>query len=75
MYEPENNPGSQKPDTDTLEQIDSAKENIGEEYLDAIFDINSKLSRQEYMRLLVEKQPWIFNPKDVRARVNKEING
>ncbi len=70
-WEVEINPDSEKPDDSEFEKIDDVKETLSEDYLDQIFDTSSKLSRKEYMKLLTEKQGWIFSPKAIRARIAK----
>ena len=36
---------------------------IAEEFLDAIFDANSKIARKEYMEAVATKQAWIFDSR------------
>jgi len=50
----------------TDEQIEEIRsdtyELIQEEFIDQIFDAESKLARKEWESLVVKKAPWIFNP-------------
>jgi hypothetical protein len=62
---------SEKRDTSKIN--DSLYDDMKENFLDTVFDQASKLSRNDYMGLVVEKSGWIFSSKDVRAAVDKKL--
>lgn len=68
QYESEIN-GGEKTNGDKINE--DLLEKIGEEFLDAIFDANAKISRQEYLDLIAQKQSWIFSAKQIREKVDK----
>ena len=53
---------------------DSLFDDMKENFLDTVFDQASKLSRKDYMNLVIEKSGWIFNAKEVRVVVEKKAN-
>ena len=48
--------------------IDTMKE----AFLDAIFDNSAKLTRNEYMDLVISKANWIFTSKGIREKVKNQ---
>jgi hypothetical protein len=38
-----------------------------------VYDSASKLPRNEYMKIVMEKEPWIFSSKLIRERIEKRI--
>jgi hypothetical protein len=39
-----------------------------EEFLDAVFDTESRLERDEFVEAVAKNQPWIFDPNKIRER-------
>ena len=48
-------------------------ENLTEEFLDAVFDYESKLDREVWEKIVADKCAWIFSPKKVRDKIFKAI--
>ena len=48
-------------------------EKIKESFLDEVFGSSSKMSRKDYMEAVASKQNWISSSKQVRDKVEKEI--
>ena len=46
---------------------------LKENFLDIVFDVAPKLSKKDYQELIIKKAPWLFNPKEIRAHVDKKI--
>jgi len=42
---------------------------VCEEFIDKIFEFESKLDREEFEKLVIEKQKWIFNTNDIRKNI------
>ena len=58
--------------TVTDEQIKEAREeydDIIEEFLDEVFDTESRLEREEFVESVAKNQAWIFDPNKVRERL------
>lgn len=70
--EVEGNGGEAKISEDRINE--DLLEKIRESFLDDIFGSSSKLTRKEYMEKVANKQNWIFSSKQVRDRVDKELN-
>lgn len=69
-YEPEVNGGLM---TGVVEPLnEDMLSDIRESFLDEVFGSSSKLSRKDYMDAVATKQNWIFNPKSIRERIDKE---
>lgn len=54
-------------------KIDDVKETISEGFLDDVFGAASKLTRKEWETKVASTQKWLFDSKQVRARVEKEV--
>ncbi len=61
--------GKENADKINEDLFDDMKEN----FLDTVFDQASKLSRKEYMDLVIAKAAWIFDSNEIRQVVDKKI--
>ena len=61
--------GGQPTNSDKIN--DDLLETLAESFLDEVFGSLAKLPRNEYMQTVATKQNWIFNPKEIRSRVEK----
>jgi hypothetical protein len=73
-YEPQVNSGETPVDPEKV--TDEVIDNLREQFLDGIFGHASKMPRKEYMDAVAKKDNvnYIFNSKDIRQRVDKEIS-
>ena len=56
----------------TDEQIESAKEkydDLAEEFLDAVFDVESMLAQHEWEAAVAKHQYYLFNPEEIRKKL------
>lgn len=67
-WEPEVNQGVEKKSDEKI--TEDVMDEIKEEFLNDVFDNSSKLSRDEYMASIATKNHWIFNPTEIRKRVD-----
>ena len=44
-------------------------DDLYEEFLDEIFEYDSKLNRKDFESSVVKKQAYIFNPKKIREKI------
>ena len=54
------------------EKIESVKESyddLAEEFLDAVFDTESKLKQSEWETEVAKKCTYLFNPEDIRKKL------
>jgi len=57
----------------TSEEIETMRvqtyDELCEEFLDQIFEFESKYERNKFQELVLEKQSWIFNTNDIREKI------
>eukprot|EP00347_Sterkiella_histriomuscorum_P004742 403359281 len=53
---------------------DTLLEEIREDFLDQVYGARAKLTRKDYMEFISTKQNWIFNPSQIRKRIDEALN-
>ena len=57
----------------TSEEIETMRvqtyDELCEEFLDQIFEFESKYERKKFQELVLEKQSWIFDTNDIREKI------
>ena len=48
------------------EKFDEIVEVIQEQFLDEVFDVNSKIARNDFISSVSQKQNYLFNAKEIR---------
>eukprot|EP00347_Sterkiella_histriomuscorum_P018693 403344536 len=56
------------------ERWDQVYENIQEKFLDQIFDIHSRIKREEFIQAVVKKANYLFKPAEIRKRIKEEFS-
>jgi len=49
-------------------------EDIRNSFLDDVFDIHSKIQREDFIKLLSKKQSYLFKPNEIRKKVKDAIS-
>lgn len=52
---------------------DELLETLREQFLDEVYGSSSKISRTDYCHHIATKQPWIFNAKQIRDKVDQAM--
>ncbi|TNV76086.1 hypothetical protein FGO68_gene10248 [Halteria grandinella] len=77
-FEPRLQPQEQQPQLDAqfLLKFESVKDQLQEDFIDALFGANSILSREQYVGELVERAEfhWLFKAQTVALRVSSYVN-
>ena len=55
--------GEPEKSAEDIAKINEVLETVREEFLDTVFDAASKLSREEWISSVAERQKWIFDTK------------
>ena len=48
------------------ETVDALCEAMFENFLDEVFDVSSRVSRDDFMRQITEKSKYLFSPSELR---------
>lgn len=57
-------------DADEIEKLEEASEELAEDWLDEIYDANSRLSNTDWLNMVTsEKGRWIFDPVTLRTKL------
>ena len=66
--------GDQDKSEEEIAKINDVLETVREEFLDSIFDENSKMTREEWIEAVATKEKWLFDSKLLRARVQSKVD-
>ena len=50
-----------------------AIQDIQDKFLDDVFDVSAKIKREEFIRLVTNKQSYVFKPQEIRKRVREQL--
>ena len=59
---------------DDPDKLKQTCEEMFEEFLDEVFDVSSRVTRQTFMEQLVKNSKYLFNPSELRQKVLDSMN-
>ena len=55
---------------ETAEKFEEVIETIYEKFLDDVFDIHSRIKKQDFIDKVEDDYSWLFNPDSIRRKMN-----
>lgn len=58
---------------DRIKEVQDTYDDVIEQFIDSIFDAESKLSNEDWKKLVTKKEDWIVQPDKIRLKLYPEL--